>query len=202
MTNTVADTDIDIDFYDRSQALKIIKHVPATLIGKEGEARPHNVGVYFQDIPTDPFSGRASISTKEAEQRGYFKFDFLNVSLYKGVRDEQHLDDLIGSEPIWEMLEDPDIVGQLWHIHGHFDILKQHPPKSIEQLAMVLAIIRPAKRHLVGKTWPEIEKDVWVKPQPGDNGYKFVESFFKKSHSFAYSLGIVVQMNLMVENSI
>jgi len=63
-------------------------------------------------------------------------------------------------------------------------------PKSIEQLAAVLAIIRPAKRQLMYKDWNEIMKQVWVKPTDGSY-------FFKKSHAVAYAQAIVVQMNLM-----
>jgi hypothetical protein len=58
---------------------------------------------------------------------------------------------------------------------------------------MILAMIRPGKRHLVGKTWSEVEADVWIKPN--DNTY-----FFKKSHSYGYALAILVQLNLIVEN--
>ena len=62
-------------------------------------------------------------------------------------------------------------------------------PKTIEQLAAVLAIIRPAKRQLMYKEWAEIVKEVWVKPTDGSY-------FFKKSHAVAYAQAIVVQMNL------
>jgi hypothetical protein len=57
---------------------------------------------------------------------------------------------------------------------------------------MILAIIRPGKRHLVGKSWKEIEADVWVKPE--DDTY-----FFKKSHSYGYALAILVQLNNICE---
>ena len=93
---------------------------------------------------------------------------------------------------MWELLEHKEVVEQLFHINNHFDIVKQHPPTSLEQLAMILAIIRPGKRHLVGKSWEEIEADVWVKPN--DDSY-----FFKKSHSYGYALAIIVQLNLICE---
>ena len=57
---------------------------------------------------------------------------------------------------------------------------------------MILAMIRPGKRHLVGKSWEEIEADVWIKPQ--DDIY-----FFKKSHSYSYAVAIKVQLNLLCE---
>ena len=65
-------------------------------------------------------------------------------------------------------------------------------PKSVQELAAVLAMIRPAKRHLVGKDWKTVLEEVWKKPE--NNEY-----FFKKSHSIAYAVAIVVQMNLLCE---
>ena len=93
-------------------------------------------------------------------------------------------------EPNWEMLNDPKIVEQLFHLNGHFNIVSKLKPKNIEQLAAVLAIIRPAKRGLMYKNWPDILKEVWVKPT--DSSY-----FFKKSHAVAYAHAIVVQLNLI-----
>ena len=49
--------------------------------------------------------------------------------------------------PMWELLEHKEVVEQLFHVHNHFDIVNILKPKSIEQLAAGLAIIRPAKRH-------------------------------------------------------
>jgi len=66
-------------------------------------------------------------------------------------------------------------------------------PRTIEQLAAVLAIIRPAKRHLMHKQWVDIMKEVWVRPTDGSY-------FFKKSHAVAYAQAIVVQMNLMLRD--
>ena len=65
-------------------------------------------------------------------------------------------------------------------------------PKTIEQLAAVLAIIRPAKRQLMYKEWDQIVKEVWIKPTDGSY-------FFKKSHAVAYAQAIVVQMNLLTK---
>jgi len=59
---------------------------------------------------------------------------------------------------------------------------------------MILAMIRPGKRHLVGKSWKDIEKVVWSKTT--DDTY-----FFKKSHAIAYALTIIVQLNLICESS-
>ena len=82
-------------------------------------------------------------------------------------------------------------MDELFHLNGHFNIVSKLKPQSIEQLAAVLAIIRPAKRHLLNKSWDEIMKDVWVRPTDGSY-------FFKKSYAVAYAQAIVVQMNLML----
>jgi DNA polymerase III alpha subunit len=66
-------------------------------------------------------------------------------------------------------------------------------PKTVEQLAAVLAMIRPAKRYLIGKDWTTVMNEVWTKPENADY-------FFKKSHATAYAVAIVVQINLICEN--
>ena len=186
------DFDVDIDMANRDDFLKLVNHTPAS-IEKDGKFTKHNTGVYFQSIPKFPLEGYSTIDHKQAEDEGWFKVDFLNAGVYNDVIDETHLNKLVAIEPMWELFEHKEIVDQLFHVSNHFDIIQQHPPKSIDQLAMILAMIRPGKRYLVGKDWAGIEKEVWIKPK--DNTY-----FFKKSHSYGYALAIIVQLNLLVEN--
>lgn len=188
-------TDIDIDFLNRDDILKYIKHIPATLRQKDA-LKKHNSGVYFNPIPHDPLTGLAAIDFREAEDRGYFKIDFLNNTLYAGIKDEAHLDRLVATEPLWELLEEKDVVSQLAHIHNHYDVVSLLKPKSIEQLAAVLAVIRPAKKHLTRQGWSQIMKEVWVKPDE-DDGY-----YFKKSHAISYATAVVVQLNLICEQAV
>mgnify|MGYP001071436947 FL=1 len=185
-------TDIDIDFKDRSSILNKLHHIPASIIKDNNVAR-HNTGIYFHEIPVDPFTGNATLDYKKAEELGYFKIDCLNVNMYKDVESEEHLQRLIDTEPDWELFQHKEIVEQLFHIHDHFNIVSQMKPQSVEQLAIVLAIIRPAKRSLLGESWQSIQKQVWLKPI--DNSY-----YFKKSHAVSYALAIVVQLNLLVES--
>ena len=183
--------DVDIDFFDRDGVLKLFKHTPATMI-KGDKTEKHKSGVYFHAVPEHPVTGRSSLDYKKAEDRGYFKIDCLNVNLYKEVKSEQHLVELMIQEPDWDMLKDSTVVDQLFHLNGHFNIVNKLEPKTIEQLAAVLAIIRPAKRGLMYKDWIDIMKDVWIKPKDGSY-------FFKKSHAVAYAQAIVVQMNLITK---
>jgi DNA polymerase III alpha subunit len=184
--------DVDLDFADRTRALDIIKHVPAAMVDKNGTFKKHNTGIYCTSIPYNPLSGTASIDYKEAEKRGYLKLDFLNVGIYKDVRDEEHLASLLNQEPLWELLLEDDFTNSLFHVNGHGSILRQMKPISIEQLAAVLAIIRPAKRYLIGQDWATVMAEVWVKPTSD-------EYFFKKAHAIAYAAAVVVQMNLLCE---
>ena len=181
--------DVDIDFFDRDGTLKLFKHTPASII-KDDKIEKHKTGVYFHAIPTQPITGHSSLDYKKAEERGYFKIDCLNVNIYKNIKSEQELVELMIEEPDWDMLKDLKIVDQLFHLNGHFNIVSKLEPKNIEQLAAVLAIIRPAKRGLMYKNWVDILKEVWIKPTDGSY-------FFKKSHAVAYAHAIVVQMNLI-----
>lgn len=181
--------DVDIDFFDRDGTLKLFKHAPASII-KDDKIEKHKTGVYFHAVPTHPITGHSTLDYKKAEERGYFKIDCLNVNIYKNIKSEQELVELMIEEPDWDMLKDPKVVENLFHLNSHFNIVSKLEPKNIEQLAAVLAIIRPAKRGLMYKNWVDILKEVWVKPTDGSY-------FFKKSHAIAYAHAIVVQMNLI-----
>jgi hypothetical protein len=183
--------DIDIDFLNRASVLDVIKHVPASL----EDGKKHNTGVYCHEIPTNPLTGNASIDYKVADARGYFKIDFLNVSAYEGVRSEEHLKELLAAEPLWDLLEDPAVCDQLFHINGYHNLIAKLRPKSIEELSMFLALLRPGKKHLIPVCEKEgfqgIENEIWTKT---DDAY-----FFKKAHAVAYAHVIVVQLNLLCE---
>lgn len=183
--------DIDIDFQDRDQALRPFRYITASRLDSDKLVK-HNTGVYFHSVPVDPISGLCEIPYDRAEEQGYFKIDFLNAGLYKGVRDESHLLELMEREPLWDLLEQDDFVNLVFHINGYGNVMRKLKPQSVEQLAAILAIIRPAKKHLLNSDWNTILSEVWVKP---DND----EYYFKKSHATAYAVGIVVQMNLICE---
>lgn len=186
-------SDIDIDFGDRSRALALLDHTAAS-INRDEQWVAHNTGVYVTDVPKDPFSGRASLDYEAAEARGYMKLDFLNVSLYTQIKSETHLQELIAREPEWDKLYDPEFCGKLIHIGNHYKTLIQMPEAvtSIPRMAMLLSVIRPAKRHLIGQTWADVARTVWDRPQ--DNEY-----YFKKSHAVAYAHLVAVNMNLLTD---
>ena len=176
--------DVDIDFADRTQLLQYVSGTPARL----DTGVRHNTGVYFTDIPRDT-AGAATVEHKAAEHLGYFKLDLLNVSVYERVRTEQHLVELM-REPTWSRLEDQSTFERLIHIGNHWDLYctMPEPITSIQRMAMFLAVIRPAKRHLAGETWSAVAEQVWQPPRDGSY-------FFKKSHSVAYAQLVVVDLN-------
>jgi hypothetical protein len=185
-------SDIDIDFADRQKILALVKHVPASQL-KDAKLVPHNTGVYVTSIPVDPMLGIASIDYETAENRGYLKLDFLNVTLYQQIRNEEHLTQLMHAPPDWNRFNtDQAFFEQLIHVNNHWNTLKKmpEPVDSIPRLAMLLSVIRPAKRHLIGQAWRDIAGTVWVRPE--DDSY-----YFKKSHAIAYAQLVVVNMNLL-----
>jgi DNA polymerase III alpha subunit len=184
--------DIDIDFVDREQALKLFRHSVASRIDN-GELVKHNTGVYLHEVPVDPITNLCAVPYDQAEDAEFFKIDFLNVGMYTGVKNEEHLIQLMNQEPLWDLLLDDQFVDLLFHLNGHGAILRKTCPTSVEQLAAVLAMIRPAKRYLIGKDWQTIMTEVWKRPETE-------EYYFKKSHATAYAVAIVVQMNLICES--
>lgn len=186
-------SDIDIDLADRGELLKHVQ-VTAAAIRKDGAVKKHNTGVYPTAIPYDPVNDLCAIDYDAAEERGYAKIDLLNVWVYKLVRDEEHLIKLM-RDPDWSRLQDRTFFEKLIHIGKHYSVMADlpEPVDSVQRLAMFLNLIRPGKRHLLGKQWSEISKSIWVN-EPG------ALYSFKKSHAVAYAHLVVVNMNLLQEN--
>ena len=185
--------DIDIDFKNRDHILSILPHITASTFRNNETIEKHNTGVYFQNIPIDPETELSSINYEDAEKIGYMKFDFINNSLYSNVRDPDHLDQLINKEPPWELFCYSEIVSNLHQLSNHTEITAKFAPQSLEELAALIALIRPGKAYLRDKPKDEIMKHIWDKEE--NSNY-----VFKKSHSYAYALSIIVQLNSIVES--
>lgn len=190
----ILDADIDIDIADREQVLSLIQHIPASM-RMVNPIRRHGSGVYITEIPYDPVNDMSTLDYKEADKRGYFKLDLLNVHVYNHVKSEIHLVELM-CDPDWSNLRKRSFVKQLIHLNGQYRFIQQMPEPidSIPRLAMFLAAIRPAKRHLLGKTWKEINETVWEKDNAGYS--------FRKCHAIAYAQLVVVHMNLISKGNI
>jgi hypothetical protein len=185
--------DIDIDMPDRTALLQLIQHTSARLVTQE-QVRKHNSGIYPTSIPYDPINNCAAIDYEEAEKRGYFKIDFLNMGVYKLIRDPEHYEQMIAQEPTWSRLwTDSTWASQIVHIGNYTDLLNSMKPDTIPKMAAFISIIRPGKAHLQNQSWSTIFNSVW----DGDDSRGFV---FKKSHSIGYSMLVKLHMNLL-ENS-
>ena len=184
--------DIDLDFADRESVLKLIQHTPARQI-VDGRVRRHNSGVYVTDIPWDPVHECAAIDYESAEQRGYFKIDLLNMTVYKLVQDPQHYEQLLAREPNWSRLwTDAEWAKQLVHVGNYTELLQKMQPDTIPRMAAFISLIRPGKAHLQNKPWAEVFESVW----DGDDSQGYT---FKKSHSLGYAKLVALHMNLLDE---
>jgi len=189
--------DIDIDFRTDFDPLKYFTVAVRASMVEKGELKKHPAGAYLQNIPQDKISKLAAIPYKHAEELGYLKIDFLHLSLLDIFESKREIRGLLKREPDWSMLEDQETVEKLFQIHNHFDIISKVKPKSIDDIADVLAFIRPAKRYLLN-TYLECQTDdekqkvrevLYSKPNRG--------IWFKKPHSIAYALNIVLQLHLI-----
>ena len=186
--------DIDLDLADRNQLLQLIDAVPARQM-HQGQVRRHNSGVYVTDIPYDPVNECAAIGYEEAEQRGYFKIDLLNMSVYQLIKTPEHYQEMLAKVPNWERLwSDPEWAKKLVHVGNYTDLLASMKPDSIPRMAAFISIIRPGKAHLQNKPWEEVFKSVW----DGNDSKGFV---FKHAHAIGYAALVSLHMNLLSQSA-
>lgn len=187
--------DIDLDFANRDIVLAEMMHIPASII-KDNKIVKHNTGVYFHAVPTDPVTGLCSWDYNSAEERGMFKIDLLNVSIYSMIRNEAHLLELMARPLNWSLFEYAEFVSKLFHLGNYGELTAKLKPTSIEEIAMILALIRPGKKYLQDRCikygFDNIKDEIWTFEDNG--GY-----VFKKSHSLSYAMLIYVHANLIIE---
>ena len=182
--------DIDIDTPDREAVLQLIQHVPARL-ESGNQVRRHNSGIYVTEIPVDPVHNCAAIDYHAAEDRGYFKIDLLNMSVYNLIRDSQHYDQLLNQTPPWSRLwTDSQWARQLVHVGNYTDLLSEMQPDSIPRMAAFISVIRPGKAHLQRKPWDQVFESVW----DGDSSQGYT---FKRSHAVSYAALVALHMNIL-----
>ena len=182
--------DVDIDVPDRDAVLKLIQHVPARLT-VNGQVRRHNSGVYVTDIPLDIPNRCAALDYESAENRGYFKIDLLNMSVYSLVQSPKHYETMLSQEPPWSRLwTDEPWASQLVHVGNYTELLRAMKPDSIPRMAAFISIIRPGKAHLQRRPWAEVFASVW--DGNDSRGYTF-----KKSHALGYAQLVALHMNIL-----
>lgn len=188
--------DIDIDTPTTFEPTSLFKEAVVASMVRNGELVKHPCGHYFQNISVDPETNLAAIPYEEAENLGYFKIDFLHLSILDFVESKQQLRALIHKEPKWDLLCDKNVVSKLFQLHRHYNIISKIKPRSVNELADVIALIRPNKRHLLTDY---LQDRVKVSPllyrQKDDD-----KSSFKRSHAIAYALTVVLQLHLIEQN--
>ena len=183
--------DVDIDLKTDFDPLKYFKEAVRASMVKDNQLVKHPAGAYFQPIPTDKVTGLAAIPYDQAEEMGYFKVDFLHLSLLDCFENKDQIRTLLKQEPDWSLLEDESIVERLFQIHRHFELISQVKPRSVQELADCIALIRPGKRMMVHaylKDRKAVREQLYKKPEEG--------YYFKKSHAIAYAMTIVLQLHL------
>jgi len=189
--------DVDIDMPDREALLGVIDHIKASqFVETKKDIVPHNTGIYLQNIPVDFVSGCASFPYDVAEELGYFKIDLIPYGIYNDVASREDLVEMV------EIAESPDFPYELFlderffqgnnrltHLGNYLELCKQYPPKSVMDVAILISLIRPAKKHLIGEKWETICNDVWIKTD--DYG-------FKKSHAIGYALAVMVHLQILI----
>jgi DNA polymerase III alpha subunit len=183
--------DIDVDVTPSFKPESVFPWTRASVV-REGVLTPHPCGVYPQNIPIDPVTKLAAAPYGEAEELGYFKIDFLHLNVYQYFSTRAEIDALISKEPDWSLLQLPSNHEKLFQLSKHGDLLLKLKPTSLEELADVLALIRPGKKQLLGlyqkdKNMARIA--LWARDE---SGYSF-----KKSHALSYAFVVVLQLHLI-----
>lgn len=183
--------DIDIDISPKTKIGEIFNWCRASLV-KEGVLQPHPCGYYPQNIARDKISGLAATPYADAEDRGYYKLDFLNLHVYQHFTSREEIELLLKEEPDWGLLLLPSVQEKLFQLGKHAELLNDLRPRGTDELADVMALIRPGKKILLNlykKDRAATRKMLYV---ADDTGYTF-----KRAHSYAYALVVVLQLHLV-----
>lgn len=193
--------DVDIDFRTDFDPLDIFPEAVRASRVQNGELKPHTAGVYFQQIPKDKITGLSAIPYAEAEELGYFKIDFLHLSFLDNFENKDEIRALLKHEPDWLLMQSPDAVSKLFQLHNHFELVSKVKPQSVQELADCIALIRPSKVKLINNyieakqkgELHDFRKILYARPTDG-------RAYYKKPHSVAYAITIVLQLHLIKAN--
>lgn len=185
--------DVDIDIPSKVNRDKF--GIRAGIYDEENKTyRPHPSGVYRTNVPYDPVSGLCAIPYDLAYKHGFNKIDLLTNTAYDSVKDYDTLHDAINNEPDWSLLEQESVVKQMPQIAKHFELVNKIKPKSLDDLADTLALIRPGKKHMIDEyliNKEGVRRRLYQ--EPSDGSY-----YYKKSHAYATALQIVVILNTKI----
>ena len=183
--------DIDIDVPSDFDAQEVFPEVVRASRVLEEALLPHPCGYYFQNIPEDKISKLSAIPYREAEDLGYSKIDFLHLHVYDVFQTQDEIRHLIQKEPDWNLMGKKEIVEELFQLSKHWKTVEQLRPRSIQEVADVITIIRPGKKHLINQyARGEVSQEELYSPD--SRGY-----FFKKSHAYGYAHVVKLQLHIL-----
>ena len=185
--------DIDIDLPTNFEAEKIFNNGIRASVVKNKKLTKHQAGIYFQNIPIDRISGLSAIPYDKAEEFGYFKVDFLHLSILDVFKSKNQIRDLIKIEPDWNLLESKEYVEKLFQLNNHFKLIQKIKPRSVQEIADCIALSKPGKKHLIDEyiNNREFVRDnlLYIKTK---DGY-----YIKKSHAVSYALTVVLNLHII-----
>lgn len=184
--------DIDIDLRPDFKMEDVFPEWRRATVLKNGQLTPHPCGAYPQSIAVDPVTKLSAVPYKDAENLGYLKVDFLHLTVYRHFSTHDEIEQLLKINPNWNLLLIPSVVECLFQLSKHAEILSRVKPTSLDELADVLALIRPGKRQLLDGYLANREVGRRLLYTKGSGEYAF-----KRSHAFAYAMVIVLQLHLV-----
>lgn len=182
--------DIDIDTPSHFTAKDTFPLCVEASTVQNNKFKRHPAGVYFQRVPAEPTQGVASVPYNIAPHFGLFKVDFLHLSLLDSFKSKEEIRRLANTEPNWDLLEDDEVVEQLFQLRNHPDVIKYIRPRDVLSLADCVALIRPGRRFLLDEYKGNVErarKELYKAPLP--------KGCFKKAHAIAYAVNIILQLH-------
>lgn len=183
--------DIDIDTPSAFDPRDIFPDITCASMVNNGRFRKHPAGVYFQKLPSEPTQDIACVPYDIAPHFDLFKVDFLHLSLLDVFDSKAQIRELMTKDPNWNMLEDEDVVAELFQLKNHYDVIQLVQPRSIQELADCVALIRPGRRYLLDQykadpVWAR--RELYKQPLP--------KGCFKKAHAIAYAFNISLQLHM------
>lgn len=183
--------DIDIDTKPSFSVTRVFSSCTPATLANNGVLTKHPVGAYFQRVKTNP-NGTAALPYNVAHAFGLFKVDFLHLSLLEHFHTKDEIRRLSTTEPNWSLLEDEEIVSTLFQLHSHYDVVEFIKPRSVQELADCIALIRPGKRQLVDQYHSDkraTREELYRTPLP--------KGCFKKAHAIAYAVNVILQLHVI-----
>jgi DNA polymerase III alpha subunit len=184
--------DVDIDLSSKFNPKSVFPEWVNASIVNNDKLRSHPCGVYPQNIAIDPITQLAAIPYEQAEELGYFKLDFLHLNVYNHFSSRQEIEELLEIEPDWALMQIPSQVSKLFQLSKHLELLQKTKPNCVEDVADVLALIRPGKIELLPLYIKDKSKARKLLYMNDKDGYSF-----KKSHAISYALVIILQLHLI-----